>query len=107
MENHAVQKQAADDVRWLADEARAAVEKHADDVVRRIAEEVRAELARKRLPARKLAAVLRVTEGTVGRRLSGDTPFNTVELILTSAFLGLSYTELMDRATRGLMAVAS
>jgi len=107
MENHAVEKQAADDVRRLADEVRAAFEEHANDVVRRIAEEVRAELARKRLPARKLAAVLGVTEGTVGRRLNGETPFNTIELILTSGFLGLSYTELTDRATRGLLAAAS
>ncbi|MFJ2535893.1 hypothetical protein [Microbacterium maritypicum] len=107
MENHAVEKQGTNGVRWPADDLGMIIEQHASDVVRRIAEEVRAELARKRLPARRLAVVLGVTEGTIGRRLNGETPFNTVELILTSAFLGLGYTELMDRATRGLMAVAS
>lgn len=84
-----------------------AVEKHAADVVRKLADEVRAELARQRLSARELADALGVSQHTVGRRLSGDTPFNTVELMVASAFLGLSYTELMGRATRHLLAVAS
>jgi len=84
-----------------------AVEQHAADVVRRLADEVRAELARQRLSARALASKLGVSEHTAGRRLNGDTPFNTVELMITSAFLGLSYTELMERATREALAVAS
>lgn len=84
-----------------------AVEKHAATVVRNLADEVRAELARQRLSARDLAITLDVSQHTVGRRLIGETPFNAAELIKTSAFLGLSYTELIDRATREVLAVAS
>jgi len=84
-----------------------AVEQRAAEVVRNLADEVRAELARKRLSATDLAGALGLSQGTVGRRLNGETPFNTVELIITSAFLGLSYTELLNRATREVLAVAS
>ncbi|WP_152641709.1 helix-turn-helix domain-containing protein [Microbacterium hydrocarbonoxydans] len=84
-----------------------AVEQRAAAVVRNLADEVRAELARKRLSATDLAGALGLSQGTVGRRLNGETPFNTVELIITSAFLGLSYTELLNRATREVLAVAS
>lgn len=84
-----------------------AVEQRAAEVVRNLADEVRAELARKRLSATDLAGALGLSQGTVGRRLNGETPFNTMELIITSAFLGLSYTELLNRATREVLAVAS
>lgn len=84
-----------------------AVEQRASEFVLRLADEVRGELARQRRSASDLAAELNISQHTIGRRLSGATPFNAFELVVVSAFLGLSLTALTERATRELEAVAS
>lgn len=66
---------------------------------RRFADEVRAELARKRLSASDLASALGLSQHTVGRRLNGSTPFNAVEMVMASRFLGVSLSILWARAT--------
>ncbi|HWU28932.1 MAG TPA: helix-turn-helix transcriptional regulator [Microbacterium sp.] len=75
-------------------------------VTSRIADEVRAEMARQKKTGAELAAVLGITQHTVGRRLNGATPFNMIELILVAAWLGISLGELIRRAETPL-AVAS
>lgn len=55
----------------------------------KVAREVRAELARQKRTAAQLAAVIGVTAHTAGRRLSGATPFNVVELGAIAEWLGV------------------
>ena len=63
-----------------------------------IANEVRAELARQRKTAAELAAVLGISQHTVGKRLNGSSAFNIIELFRASSWLGLSLEELARRA---------
>ncbi|MDQ1215707.1 helix-turn-helix domain-containing protein [Microbacterium arborescens] len=79
----------------------------ADETAERLAAEVRAEMARQRRTAGQLAQVLSLTQATVGRRLNGLVPFNITELAATAEWLGLSATELVERAQGGVRAVAS
>ena len=65
----------------------------------RFADEVRAELARQRRTAADLAAAINVTQHTIGRRLSGTTPFNAIEMVMAARFLGISLAVLWERAT--------
>lgn len=53
----------------------------------RIAAEVRAELARQRKTAGDLAAALGITPHTAGRRLTGEVPFNVLEIEQIAAWL--------------------
>jgi transcriptional regulator with XRE-family HTH domain len=66
----------------------------------RVADEVRAELARQRRTASELAESLGVGAHTIGRRLSGETPFNVIELARVARFLGTTATDLVTRAER-------
>lgn len=63
-----------------------------------VANELRAELARQRKTATELAAVLGITQHTMGKRLNGSTTFNLVELFQAAAWLGLSLEEIARRA---------
>lgn len=76
-------------------------------VSQRIAGEVRAELARQKRTGGEAAAVLGVTAGTMGRRLSGDTPFNVVEFSALCRWLGVEPAVLMKRCEVVNEAVAS
>jgi transcriptional regulator with XRE-family HTH domain len=53
------------------------------------ADAVRAELARKRRTRADLASALEMTPYTLGRRLSGKTPFTIPEIVAASVFLGV------------------
>jgi hypothetical protein len=72
------------------------------------ADEVRAEMARKRITAAELALSLGISAHTMGRRLSGQTPFNSNEMVIVARRMGVSMAVLWERAaaTRS-MAVAS
>lgn len=70
-----------------------------DSTSRRFADEVRAELARQRRTATELALAIGTTQQTIGRRLNGATPFNAIEMVLASRFLGVSLPVLWERAT--------
>lgn len=61
----------------------------------RVAGEVRAELARQRKSASDLAAALGITPHTAGRRLSGETPFDVVELARVATWLGVAMADLL------------
>lgn len=71
----------------------------------RVAAEIRAELARQKRTAREMAVVLGISEHTAGRRLSGDAPFNMIELAAACRWLGISLSDLVRRAEN--VAVAS
>ena len=71
------------------------------------ADEVRAEMARKRVTASEMAVALGITAQTMGRRLSGHTPFNSVEMVIVGRRLGVSLATLWERAAAHQMAVAS
>lgn len=61
----------------------------------RVAGEVRAELARQRKTAADLSAALGVTPHTAGRRISGEVPFDVIELTQVSIWLGIPVERLM------------
>lgn len=71
----------------------------------RFADEVRAELARRKRTAGAMATALGMTAHTAGRRLSGDVPFNVIEVANLERWLGLEAGELIRRAEE--VAVAS
>ena len=62
------------------------------------ADEVRAEMARKRITAAELAIALGISAHTMGRRLSGQTPFNSFEMVIVARRLGVSLVTLWERA---------
>ena len=73
----------------------------------RLAAEVRAELARQKRTATEAAATIGVTPATMGRRLSGETPFNVIEIASICRWLGVEPAVLMKRAEANAEAVAS
>ena len=73
----------------------------------RVAGEVRAELARQKRTANELAAVLGISAHTAGRRLSGDVPFNVIELAALCQWLNVDLADLIGRVQRDTTAVAS
>lgn len=62
----------------------------------RVAGEVRAELARQRKTAADLSAALGVTQHTAGRRISGEVPFDVIELAQVAIWLGVPLAQLLD-----------
>lgn len=60
-----------------------------------VAAEIRAELARRRIPQARLAALLGVSQVSVSRRLSGETPFDLNELVKVADFLGIDVADLL------------
>jgi hypothetical protein len=79
------------------------MELHASDLddannAAQFADEVRAEMARKRVTAAELAIALGVTAQTMGRRLSGQTPFNAIEMVIVARRLNVSLATLWERA---------
>ncbi len=73
----------------------------------RVAGEVRAELARQKRTANELATVLGISAHTAGRRLSGDVPFNVIELAALCQWLNVDLADLIGRVKRDTTAVAS
>lgn len=69
-----------------------------------VASEVRAALGRYRKTQADLAEVLGVTSATAGRRLSGEQPFDVLELAAICAWLGVPIEQL---APSGPVAAAS
>jgi transcriptional regulator with XRE-family HTH domain len=65
-----------------------------------LAAELRSELAVQRRTANELAGVLGITPHTVGRRLSGKSSFNVVEMATAAEWLGISTESLLRRAER-------
>lgn len=63
-------------------------------------------MARQRKTATGLALVLGITQHTVGRRLNGATPFNSIELMMTASWLGLTLSEIVRRAEADLAAAS-
>lgn len=64
-----------------------------------LAAEVRAEMAAQNRTAAGLAEALGVTAHTAGRRLSGATPFDVVELALVAMWLGTEPEALLRKAS--------
>lgn len=63
-----------------------------------IAAEVRAEMGRQKYNTSKFAAAIGIPRSRLTPRLSGEIAFDTDELALVAAELGLSVTELIRRA---------
>lgn len=63
-----------------------------------VASTVRAELARRDKTQADLAAVLHLSTAAVSRRLSGQVPWDLVELDATARFLGLPVSALIGKA---------
>lgn len=59
------------------------------------ADAVRAELARKSVKRAELAEVLAMTPYTLGRRLSGKSPFTIPEVVAAAAYLGVPLATFM------------
>lgn len=64
----------------------------------KVAAEVRAEMARQFRSQSELAAVLRVSQTAVSRRLKGEISFDVDELVRTADFLGVSIAQLLSGA---------
>lgn len=65
----------------------------------RVAAEVRAELARQRRTQADLASALGMSPQAVGRRLSGEHPFDVVELGRAADWLGVPLSSLVPEGT--------
>lgn len=65
---------------------------------RTVANTIRAELARRSLTQADLATALGVTQPSVSRRMSGQTPFTVDEVAKAAALLGLPVTALVEDA---------
>lgn len=63
-----------------------------------VAGQVRAELARTRIPQKRVAEVLGTSRAAVCRRLSGEIPFDVAELEAIAELLGIPVTQLLERA---------
>lgn len=68
------------------------------DIGRRVGANVRAELARFDKTPADLATHLGITGQTARRRLSGEVPFDVVELALIAGWLGLDISALQVAA---------
>lgn len=62
----------------------------------RVAANVRAELARADKSQEDAAAELRVSRSAFGRRMTGEVPFDVVELDRLAAFLDVPVTHLVE-----------
>ncbi len=65
-----------------------------------LAAEVRAEMARQRRKGRELATHLQCSPQSVSKRLRGEVPITTDELVSIGSWLGIEPRDLLDRATR-------
>lgn len=63
-----------------------------------IAAEIRAEMGRQKYGPVKLAAATRIPRSRLARRLSGQTPFNTDELVAVTTALDVTIAEVIRRA---------
>ncbi|MBN9177658.1 MAG: hypothetical protein J0I43_09865 [Microbacterium sp.] len=63
-----------------------------------LADEIRAEMARQRCTRRDVAAALEATPHTTERRLSGDVPFDVVQLARIGQLLGVDPATFLRRA---------
>ena len=59
-----------------------------------VAGTVRAELARQRKPQQSLQDRLKISRATMHRRITGQLPFTSDELVVVADFLGMSVAEL-------------
>jgi transcriptional regulator with XRE-family HTH domain len=57
-----------------------------------VATEVRAEMGRQRKTQAELAQALGITAATAGRRLSGEVPFDLIEIAQAAVWLGVEPT---------------
>lgn len=64
-----------------------------------VAGEVRAEMGRKRKSQADLAGALDITTATAGRRLSGEVPFDVIELMRIANWLSVELQQLMPTVT--------
>jgi transcriptional regulator with XRE-family HTH domain len=60
-----------------------------------VAATIRAELARRRIPQARLAQLLGMTQVSVSRRLTGQTPITVDELVTIAGFLELPISQLL------------
>lgn len=65
-----------------------------------IAEAVRVELARRRMTQRALADATGMSQSYIGRRLTGEMPFTTDDLVLVAAALQLPVSSLLPQSER-------
>lgn len=65
-----------------------------------VAEAVRVEMARRRMTQRGLAEASGKSQSYIGRRLTGELPFTTDDLVKVSAALGVSIATLMPTSER-------
>lgn len=72
-----------------------------------LAAEVRAEMAAQNRTTGALAEALGITAHTAGRRLSGATPFDVVELALVAMWLGTEPESLLRRANEREQSLAT
>jgi transcriptional regulator with XRE-family HTH domain len=69
-----------------------------EDFTKRVAAEVRAEQHRLDLTQEQLAAKAGMSQSTLSRRLSGELPFDTDELVHVAAALDTSAIEILQAA---------
>jgi transcriptional regulator with XRE-family HTH domain len=67
----------------------------ASSIAERVAAEVRAEMARQRRTQAELAAAVGLSPQSIGRRLSGEHPFDVEELERAAAWLDVSVSSLL------------
>jgi transcriptional regulator with XRE-family HTH domain len=65
-----------------------------------VAEAVRVELARRRMTQRALADATGMSQSYIGRRLTGDMPFTTDDLVRVAAALHVRVSSLLPQAER-------
>lgn len=65
-----------------------------------VAEVVRVELARRRMTQRALADATGMSQSYIGRRMTGEMPFTTDDLVLVAAALGVAVSSLLPHAAR-------
>lgn len=63
-----------------------------------VAAEVRAELARQRIPQRRVGEVIGMSQTAAWRRLRGDVPFDIAELSLVADLLGVPVAHFLPTA---------
>ena len=65
----------------------------------RVAATIRAELARRRIPQTIVAERLGMSQPSLSRRLTGDTPFDVNELAIVAEILGIPLATLIGDAS--------
>ena len=63
-----------------------------------VAAEIRAELARRQIPQVRIADLLGLSQVSVSRRLTGQTPISVDELALIAGFLDVPISDLLKDA---------